>query len=294
MVRRLGCGYVFFISGYGLMHQYLHKADYIETFPRKRLGALLTPYIIVLLVWCTIYVVYYRSVTPLMKQFAALTGGGTVVPYSWYVLLILLMYIVFYFAARRSKRRMDGGHGIIITSTAFCVLWMTVAYLLEFPRWWYNTCLCFALGLTWARYRENVETFLRKGRRSCFCFVLSLIIFALSFGYRCISLERPGAFSVLPHALIALLELGFAIIEPVSFVICLVLILRRFTLVNKVSSYIGSLSYEIYLTHGIPIMLLRDYFRPRLVLGLLITLAITYLSALILKAAASLVTQKRA
>lgn len=277
----LAVGLFFFYSGYGLMHQYKTKDNYAASFFRHRLPSVLIPYLIVVGMWCAAYLVHDRSIASVVNRILEIKDGTTIIPYSWYVFVILALYIVFgitikYAARKREKKPLL----TIIVATAFCCIWIVVSTLIGFGGWWNNSCLCFVLGMIWNHYQEKINHFLSTKSHALSVATASFIIFLIAFlRYNIFSTDL---MPFLPEIFLKLLRYGFSIVEPLIFCIVAVMILMHLRIGNRVSTWLGGISYEIYLVQGIAISAMNKLMITHRFAAVIIVILSTVIMAVVL------------
>ena len=271
----------FFYSGYGLMISYLKKENYLKDFLNKRIMKIVIPYIIAIIFTILAYLLT-GQLTP-RKIFNSLVEGEPVVRFSWYVLAIIILYVVFYLSAKFLKRKRMINIAVFGGTILYCIV---VNNILGFNNWWVNSCFAFFIGIYWASYKEKYAITLKdKNKIIRYAIMLSIILFAI------IGIQ----FFTSGYAIMDIIndtDLADDIMrEPIPVInmniICIVLlfilfnILEKVRLNDKVFTFLGNISFEIYLYHGLVMYLLRnpcyycriDYIYAILVIGLSIILA---------------------
>lgn len=236
----------FFLSGYGLQKSYIKSDKYKDKFLLKRLPKILIPYIIISVIVWGMRAIYGRIETPIMIL-KNLRMGDPIVPNSWYILCILIFYVAFYILMLICKNHK--GY-MIIGATVWYIIYIAFCINIGYTKHWYNTTHCLIIGMLWASYENGIIAFLKKH------YAISLI---------CVTIPFVAAFagkSLINHNLLFISEIQLkCILEAISsacFVILLVMCLLKFRVQNKILSYLGSISLEIYLMHGVLIMLWHD------------------------------------
>ena len=245
----------FFYSGYGLMTSYLKKENYLKDFLNKRIMKIVIPYIIAIIFTILVYLLT-GQLTP-RKIFNSLVEGEPVVRFSWYMLAIISLYVVFYLSAKFLKKKKMINIAVFGGTILYCIV---INNILGFNNWWVNSCFAFFIGIYWASYKEKYAITLKdKNKIIRYAIMLSIILFAI------IGIQF---FTNMNIICIALLFVLFTILE-------------KMRLNDKVFTFLGNISFEIYLYHGLVMYLLRnpcfycriDYLYVILVIGLSIILA---------------------
>jgi peptidoglycan/LPS O-acetylase OafA/YrhL len=220
----------FFISGYGLMVSYLKKGkSYLTNFFRHRFSKLL-PTFLLLTIGCGIY--HYKShfISAIAHDFLI---GLPTLPNSWFLYVIFYFYIAFYISCRASRSNVQ----CIGYMALFTLLSMAMTLLAKFGSWWYVSQPSIVLGLIVAVHEEWVKKSLC---RHPFAIIFPIILISLL------------SYFFIPNT--ALKTLTFSNLAP---------LLVLFTLYayppirNKVIRYLGKVSLEIYLVHGLVISVMH-------------------------------------
>lgn len=236
----------FFLSGYGLQKSYLKSDNYRDKFLLKRLPKILIPYIIVSVIVWVIRAIDGRVETPLMIL-KNLRMGDPIVPNSWYIVCILIFYVVFYFLMLICKKRKCA---MIIGAAVWYLLYAVFCIRIGYTKHWYNTTHCLIVGMLWASYEDGIIAFLKKHYVSSLICIAALFVAAFA-GKTFVRVDLPFVSAIK-------IKGGLEIISSACFVVLLVILLLKFKAQNRVLSYLGSISLEIYLMHGILIVLWHD------------------------------------
>lgn len=217
------------------------------------------------------------------KIFNSLVEGEPVVRFSWYMLAIISLYVVFYLSAKFLKKKKMINIAVFGGTILYCIV---INNILGFNNWWVNSCFAFFIGIYWASYKEKYAITLKdKNKIIRYAIMLSIILFAI------IGIQ----FFTSGYAIMDIIndtDLADDIMrEPIPVInmniICIALLFVLFTILekmrlnDKVFTFLGNISFEIYLYHGLVMYLLRnpcfycriDYLYVILVIGLSIILA---------------------
>ena len=271
----------FFYSGYGLMTSYLKKENYLKDFLNKRIMKIVIPYIIAIIFTILAYLLTRQL--SLRKIFNSLVEGEPVVRFSWYVLAIIILYVVFYLSAKFLKKKKMINIAVFGGTILYCIV---VNNILGFNNWWVNSCFAFFIGIYWASYKEKYAITLKdKNKIIRYAIMLSIILFAiigiqfLTSGYAIMDIinDTDLADDIMREP-IPVINMN---IICIALLFVLFTILEKMRLNDKVFTFLGNISFEIYLYHGLVMYLLRnprfycrvDYLYAILVIGLSIILA---------------------
>ncbi len=271
----------FFYSGYGLMTSYLKKESYLKDFLNKRIMKIVIPYIIAIIFTGLAYLLT-RQLTP-RKIFNSLVEGEPIVRFSWYVLAIIILYVVFYLSAKFLKKKKMINIAVFGGTILYCIV---VNNVLGFNNWWVNSCFAFFIGIFWASYKERYAITLKDKNKIIRYAIILLIILFVIIGFQFFTSEY-AAMDIINNTNLAddIMKQPIPVIN--MNIICIILlfmlfnILEKVRLNDKVFTFLGNISFEIYLYHGLVMYLLRnpcyycriDYIYAILVIGLSIILA---------------------
>ena len=233
-------GIFFFYSGYGL-REGSKKKGYFVGFFSKRFLKILLPFfsftIIYLIVKTIMYGVGYISVQLL---FDWVTGG--LVNNSWYVFTLLIMYLGFYLAYRFIKYK-----GLALLSlTIFQVIYIILfRYVFHLGLWWVNSCFAFLLGILLADFKKEISNIFQKR------YWIWLLAVALAFVFTTLIAKVPLAGNQSP------LKILVDQLSVCCFCMLIYIYGMKFKMGNKATKFLGEISYEIYLLHGLIIVCIK-------------------------------------
>ena len=258
----------FFYSGYGMMKKGIRGKN---GFFRKRIPALLVPYAITM----TIYWVLY-ALTGDVKSIASLLlehfNNASGISFLWYVFAYLswLVFLGIVLQLVKNDRQIMCASWLFAAGfIAFCLLTIPKMH------WVYNTVVLIPAGCTWAYYEENIIQLIQKNYYKILVLVLTGFI-ASCFG----------------HMIQATLVPSY-IVSAVLFVLLLNMITMKRRPQGKVLAFLGGISYEMYVLHGIPVTFLRDVINNE-ALWTLSVLVIAVISAYIMSEAGKRTWKKSA
>lgn len=235
----------FFISGYGLYVQNNRKEDYLDDFLSKRLSKILTPFIAI----SSIYLIY-RSINGQVLSslffIDLFRKGSTVIYNGWFVDIIILMYIFFYISFRLCSNKTIA----ILVNTIFIIFYIVLVIRLEYGFWWYNSSLPFVLGLLWAKNKNSIDEILNKYYFIVLVCIISLLFISHQYSFVLKKLHLVDSYS---YAFLAN-------IDNVIFTLFFILIARKIDFSNKYLLFLGKISFELYMIHGLVMSIFGKYF----------------------------------
>ena len=190
----------------------------------------------------------YRSLIDVVR---ALTHATSLVSFSWYIIAVLVFYLLFYATLRlfpKNPRRIAWVN--LLGSLLYC----TILHARNFGDTWYNSCLALPFGIFVALYSAQLCQLAKR-----FFSLLTpafAVLFLLLHVLRIYITHRPLSDWVqFADGLIAVIVPQLATIALILFLIFLLMKVRP---TNHATAFLGSISFEIYLYHGLIMFLCRN------------------------------------
>ena len=222
-----------FFSGYGCMKSFKRKGSlYQDAFFKKHLLKLLAPYFVCVSLWQAFNFLTHKI--DMANLWVCLQKGNLypILPHSWFPLALVILYFSFGIAIQKGGR---------IWKKVFCatsLYYIVVRYWLCFPNFWWVPIWSFPIGICYAENEDFIIKFANHVRWCCpiICWVLFILAFS------CLCSFSP--FKNLPF----LSELSYTMTG-----VCVAAYLSCGKAGNglPVLRWLGGLTYEIYLLHGI-------------------------------------------
>lgn len=229
----------FFMSGYGLMLSFSKKGgSYLQNFILKASIKLLIPLLVTTCLYQgLLFILGDFSIKKILIDLAS--GIETPLIHSWYVYALFLFYLLYYivFKYNNELKKWTG----LILILLMLIYYVVIRYILNWPFYWWITCMAFPMGLFYSRHEDKIKMVLKDN----YWGILPIIIALLSI--KLLSGMYTPFFAELPYILLG----------PI---IAIILYRIPLPIKNKTLNFLGSLSFEIYLTHGIFEMLLHASF----------------------------------
>lgn len=226
-----------FLSGYGLSVSYKEKGDsYVKSFLKRRIFPFYSQYVLLVIIYFVTSILTKEnfSVTVL---FTSLTVGGTIVKYGWYFQTQLILYLLFYIVFKSEIKKK-----LMFFSGVFMLLFLICALLKLGSSTWWITSPVFLMGMFWGTYQEKIDGYINKTIICIgFSFILTLLFWKIADIFPSYCGETVKTFT-------SALLLSFA-------VVC---ILKKVSCINRLTQYLGKLSFEIYGFQGIMIILAKS------------------------------------
>lgn len=249
---------VFFMcSGFGLYKSYKSKADYFNGFFRKRVLPLVLAFFISNWIFFIARIIMKEPIDG-WKIFCYLSGWGLPNLYAWFVLVMPLFYVFFYICFRFIKAEKLKIWGVIVCTFIYTFVGTWIDHNDYWMRgeWWYNCVHLFWLGILFAKYEEKLT---EKIKKHYWIYLIVSIIGAVVFFY--VSELFTGIFSyygeynpmlshwtVVGHRWMCLI---MQMLACVFFVSAIVVANLKLKIGNKFLGFMGGITLEFYLIHGL-------------------------------------------
>lgn len=254
-------GIFFLLSGYGLMYSVQNKKNYLRGFLHKRIFKIFYPSLIIYIIYIIIDIFrpnFDFSITSIFQYIFLYNFPQKI---NWYVTEILALYLLFYILYHNMKVKYA-----TIFLILFCVLFIIFANIIDMSNPWYGSTLCFPLGVLLAQNESNIKNTLKKK------------FFLITASSLCLTMVGTFLFFFFSNYSFISDVIGRNI-ASVSFCIFIYMLLMKFRIGNKVSQFLGSISYEIFLIHG---LFIYHNYHPNTVLNTFISISLSIGFALIL------------
>ncbi|MBQ8322986.1 MAG: acyltransferase [Clostridia bacterium] len=245
MIGQLMVAIFFFYSGYGVIQSYKNKDKYTKTFLKNRI--LKTWLHFAVAVACYFILSFIIGKTYSWQDYAFCWIGWTSVGNSnWFIFIALSLYILtwaaFPIAEKFFKARKSIAVSFIVCGFSI-VLWF-VFYVFGKETWWYDTLLCYPLGMLFSTGKEKLDFYLEKNKRSNYLIVAaSFLLFIVSyFGYHKIPFEKIAIYSICACA----------------FCLAIVMFTTKIKIDNVVLRWLGKNSFLIYILQRIPMIIFSE------------------------------------
>lgn len=217
------------------------RKNYFDHFLEKRFSLILIPYAVAMILYILLKVIWlhdYKSVVECLGQYLR---GRFLVENAWYVWLQLFMYVLFYLLFKNSKNKR---RTLMIMFAIFMVYMGVFKYIIQWGSWWYNSCLCFCVGLAYPFYERTIDEFMNKRCKTVALFFVWQILFVLT--------RTKLAGNQTP------IKLLLDNIVCILFCVFVAALCSQYKIGNRITEFLGMISYEIYLLHGLFIILFKE------------------------------------
>lgn len=253
--------FFFYLSGYGLMKNYLHKENYFHAFFRRRYSKLLLPFFLCNLIYLCVNMLSGISYSP-VRLIRCLVGLELVNTHAWFILTIALYYLAFFLIFRFVKKRPAQYALFLFFQTGYVFFCMQKGNGLQLfeGAWWFNSSLLFFLGILLADYETRVTAFFQKNYR--LLATLSVPVFLLFY---MVSVYAVNAFPYQAQEMSPLspgmwrswFDLCWQSLAAAAFCLMVTLFTMKVKCSNPLLRLLGKISLELYLIHGLFIQLFK-------------------------------------
>lgn len=233
----------FFLSGYGLMTSFGQKGkSYLKTVLTRRIPRMVIIYLIATVIYALAFMAMGYNVT-LGYVLWSFVSGSPLALNSWYILTLVLLYLCFCAVFVLFGRKK------LLSVAAMAI--MTLCYILfmhakGYDYHWYISTPGFAVGILWAAYKDPIHFFAEKKWWLCTAVIAVLFLAAYRLSGITMIWSVPG------------LNLGSRLAAGALFPAVIVLLSMKLSLGGKVLTFLGGISLELYLFHGLVYALLRS------------------------------------
>ncbi len=220
-----------FYSGYGVMESIKRKgAGYVRQIPQKRVLSTCFKFDCAVVLYVLLAFILGDSLT-LPQVLLSLIGWDSVGNSNWYIFVIMVLYLLTYlvFVAVPAKNRWIPA---LVFSAALCVLVLLTKTFQWRPIHWYDTALCYALGMLYSLAKPWVEKMVN--RHVLIWAAAMLACFALF-----VLLRGRGFLNLAAY---------------LAFTVGVVLLTMRVTLCNRALVWCGEHLFEVYILQRIPMI----------------------------------------
>ena len=229
----------FFYSGYGIAHKIISTdGRYVDSFLKHRLLPTWSHFAVCVTLYLILNVflgtLNEYSLTDIVLSYTGWTSIGNS---NWFMFVTFSLYLFVLFSFKVFKGRSIYG---FICISVLAILLTILLFFVKKSYWW-NTLLCFPLGM-WYRYlQERIERVFLVEHYGVLLFFTSLIFGILWFADYTIDL-------IVGYILLAM-----------SFAVFVVTLSMRVSVGNKVLRFFGNHVFSIYILQRIPMILFKDY-----------------------------------
>ena len=226
----------FFYSGFGIMESFKKKPNYFQTFPKKRFLKTLLNFDIAICLFLIMNLILDRSYS-IKDILFSFVGWSSIGNSNWFIFAILIGYISIYISHLISKKPVLITLFTTIILCGYCI----ALTIIQKGNWWTDTILTLPFGMFFSIYHNKIKSFITKNNIN---YILTLIISCVSF-----------IFLYLLKTLFNPFTITFNFVS-ILFCFIITLITYKFRFKNKILSFLGKHSFDIYILQRIPMIFL--------------------------------------
>lgn len=225
-----------FYSGYGVMEQINKKGiNYIKSIPTKRILITIIKFDLAVLIFYIIAILSNNEVS--LKQFLlSLIAWDSLGNSNWYIFTILILYLLTYLSYIMIKNKKIS---LITTTILTCIYIITLYYFNIKPSFWYDTALCYILGMYYSNFKDKIYKYINYNNIT---YIVSFIMIILS----CLLLKKYSY------------HVSINILLNLTFSLLIVIISMKLSISNKILSWCGQHLFEIYILQRIPMIIFKQ------------------------------------
>ena len=253
----------FFLSGYGLYFQYSNNVNYMKNFLRKRLVRIFIPFY----VFIVIYVIYRATLGEVINMDFFLSfwkDHSNIIYNGWFVNSIIVLSVIFYISFVRNNSKTS-----FYTLTVLTLVYIFWKVYQDHGDWEYVSMMAFLLGIFWMKNRVSIDKIIEKN------YFISLVLFSVLmyiFRHYEVIMENIGITNKYVY---------YGIVGNICtmvFVVYFLLLTNKLNFSNKYLDFLGDISFEIYMIHGLVMHYFGKFFVSSNVNDVLYTIVVFFVS----------------
>lgn len=230
----------FFISGYGIAFGYKNKPNYLSGFLLQRLTKVLIPFLIAHIVYIPVKMIFGVSFT-LKKIIKILLCKESIVNNSWYCIAVVFMYVLFWISFKFMKSNIS--RFIFLTGSVLILTTAEFFYFKEEQNYWFISNISFVFGVAFSLFDiSKIKNY------------KLLILGTIGLVFSCAIIP---ASNFIFEKRVYVFEAISCNFQSAFLSLIIILLIPIFQCNNKVTEYLGKISYEIYLYHGLFIFIYK-------------------------------------
>ena len=266
--------FFFFISAYGMTKQVkLNREKYLKGFFKKRFLKLLLPIFVVTVLHIVVNIFVFKSEYTLNSIINIYKNGSSLINNGWYLNSILVIYLIFYLSFKITKNQ----NLSYIIFTILIISYILVLKNIGFGIWWYNSMIGIIFGMYFEIFEGKIKKILNTHIYKLLLILsvwtfyfwnnkeADLVSFFSSFGiysnYPIV--QNLTCFNFIVMVILISKKINFRglVLNKESMKLYSKFVLIR----NEVLSFLGKISFEMYMIHGLIMSLLSIYLKANIV-----------------------------
>ncbi len=222
-----------FYSGYGVALSVRTKGiGYVKRIPKHRFLSVLLQFDIAVLLYLALNLLMGGKFS-LKNTLLSLIGWSSLGNSNWYIFSVLILYLITFVSFIFLKDKIVPGAVAVTVLTAALII---VLKQYKDP-WWYNTLICYVIGIWYSVFKEQIEKLLSKKSVTEICLLVFTAAFFISrqfMGKRFLCYE----------------------LSVFLFTVMILLFTRKVRIGNRAVKYLGDHLFSLYILQRIPMMIL--------------------------------------
>lgn len=224
-----------FYSGYGVFVSLKKKGkEYLDNFPKNRILKTYLQFFIIVGLFLIVNLFLNKKVK-IFNIFLSFLGWDSLGNSNWYIFIIILLYLFTYLSFKIFSKSYEKS---VVSVWLFTLLFLIIIKNFR-PTYWYDTILCYPLGLSFGYYQKRIEPFLKNNKRYLISSFFLVILFCL--------------FRLRAHQILFCYEM-----MALVFTLLIVLITMKVNIRSKVLKWFGDRLFTFYILQRLPMMILKS------------------------------------
>ena len=231
MIGQLMVAMFLFYSGYGCYESFQHKENYLKGFLKKRVLKTLVNFAAALLLYVLVNLLF-RFHYSAKEYLLCWIGWESIGNSNWYIFTILALYCMTWLGFA-IERKTAAKLSVPIVSL-LCVAYIYFMHAAGKESWWYDTSLCYPLGMMVSACKETLSQQLKSTAKWLGWLAASLAAFLVCY--------KIGSL--------------FSFFAACFFCLVVVILTAKLRIGNRPLSWMGKHLFEIYILQRLPMILL--------------------------------------
>lgn len=259
-IGQLMVAYFFFCSGFGILTSYRSDPAYEKGFLKHRVLKLLIHFDIAVFLHLILSLLMKEQHAPL-DYVLCWIGWKSLGRSNWFIFVMLALYMTARAAfALRKRTGMSEGAAVAAVYVLSAALWVFLYRTRQ--DYWYNTLLCFPLGMSVCLHKARIDEACRRNGQYIMLLAAAAVLWFIAY-------RVAGA-------------VGYSV-SAMLFCLLIMMLSMKLEVRSPVLNVLGRYAFEIYVLHRLPMTVLRySGVTDHYVFGL-VSLAVTAIAAFLFK-----------
>lgn len=233
LIGQLMVALFLFYFGYGCYESFKKKENYLRGFLKKRVLKTLFNFAAALLLYVLVNAIFHIRFST-KEYLLCWTGWESIGNSNWYIFTIVVLYIMAW-AALLLEKKTAAGVSVPVVSI-LCVAYIYLMHKAGKESWWYDTSLCFPVGMAFSFLKDGIRRIIKKSVGWICCFAAALAAFLVTY--------RIGGLLFFFSACL--------------FCLVVVLLTAKLRVGNVPLAWMGEHLFEIYILQRLPMIVLSQ------------------------------------